>query len=138
MIRRRKLTERQRQAREYKRQAPIGTGESQDERKTRAAAVEAAVIQAVHDFIWHTRSACQLCHGRRRDECAGFPDEMHEDPPRSATRGKPPWERFNIKVCGRLCKACHRDVTENRLTIRFSDPALKFMRPVTAEVTHGK
>lgn len=49
----------------------------------------------------------------------GLPDQMHEDPPRSKTRGLPMYERFNPRVCGRLCVACHKDVTEHRIRVGF-------------------
>ena len=117
----------------YKQAAPLSIGETHDEQVAREHVEEATIIQAVHDYIWRTRWACQLCRGRRRSECHGFEDEMHEDPPRSATRGLPPAERFNLIVCGRLCHACHRDVTENRVRVVFSNPALGFLAPVRGE-----
>jgi len=119
----------------YKRAAPIAIQETHAEANARADRIEAAVITAVHDWIWAQRPWCQLCAGSRRDECAGFPDEMHEDPPRSKTRGLPPEQRFNLIICGRLCKACHRDVTEHRLRVVFDNPAHGFMGRVTATAT---
>lgn len=133
MIRRRRLTTAQRSLRDYKRNAPISTGESLEEKRAREDAEEAAVITEVREYIWRTRPSCQLCHGARRKDCMGLEDQMHEDPPRSKTRGLPPRERFNLIICGRLCAACHRDVTENRLRVVFSNPALGFLAPVTAE-----
>ena len=133
MIRRKRRTVQQEALLAYKRMAPCAIGASLDEVKAQAAALEVATIVAVHDYIWATRYSCQLCRGRRKAECLGLPDEMHEDPPRSATRGLPPAERFNLVVCGRLCHACHRDVTENRLRVVFANPALGFIGPVSAE-----
>lgn len=102
--------------------------------KARARRIEVAVIQAVREWIWTNREPyCQVCQGRRRAECMGLPDEMHEDPSRAKTRGKPPWERFNIIICGRLCHACHRDVTENRMRLVFADPFDRFMGSVKGE-----
>lgn len=95
---------------------------------------EAVVIQAVHRWIWTYRPPyCQVCRGARRAECMGLPDEMHEDPSRAKTRGLPPLQRFNPIICGRLCVACHRDVTDHRLRIVFNDPAQGFMGDVWAE-----
>ena len=108
--------------------------ETRADEKARARRIEVAVIQAVREWIWTNRPPwCQLCQGARHAECAGFPDEMHEDPSRAKTRGKPPWERFSIIICGRLCHACHRDVTENRLRIVFDNPATGFMGRVKGE-----
>jgi hypothetical protein len=133
MLRKRQRTAAQQALLSYKQHAPIGIGESRDEADARALALEAAVKTAVHEYIWKTRPLCQLCGGARRRECSGFGDEMHEEPPRSATVGKPPEERFNLLVCGRLCKACHRDVTENRLRIVFRDPVRGFLGPIKGE-----
>lgn len=133
MIRKKQRTAAQEAALAYKRSAPIGVGETRDEQKERDDAEEARVIKEVRAFIWRTRHCCQLCGGGRKHECAGMPDEMHEEPPRSKTRGMPAHMRFNTVVCGRLCKACHRDVTENRLRIVFENPALGFVGTVTGE-----
>ena len=133
MIRRRVRTAKQRAALAYKQAAPVGTGESREEKRDRLSAEESAVKMAVHEYIWSTRHTCQLCRGARARDCMGLPDEMHEDPPRSATRGKRPTERFNLLICGRLCAACHRDVTLKRLRVVFHRPDLGFLGPVTAE-----
>lgn len=119
--------------RAYKLTAPLGIGESRIAQQAREDAVERAVLNAVHDYVWRLRPNCQLCHGARSSECMGLPDQMHEDPPRSATRGRPPWERFNILVCGRVCAACHRDLTEHRLRVHFADPHLGFLGRVWPE-----
>ena len=34
---------------------------------------------------------------------------MNEDPSRAKTRGRPPAERFNTRICLRLCRDCHRE-----------------------------
>lgn len=117
----------------YKQAAPIAIGPTRAQDKARDDGIEAAVIQAVHEWIWEHRSACQLCGGRRRAECGGFPDEMHEHPSRAETRGRPPWERFSIIICGRVCHACHGDVTAHRLRIVFAVPAHGFMGAVRSE-----
>lgn len=133
MRRRRSRTALQRALLAYKQAAPIGTGVSLDEQRAQEDAEEAAQIRAVRTYIWQTRHACQLCRGSRHAEGMGLPDQMHEDPPRSATRGLPPAQRFNLLVCGRLCAVCHTDVTENRLRIVFLNPALGFLGPVRGE-----
>jgi len=116
---------------DYKRSAPIAIPASREDAKARAHRIEVAVIHAVREWIWTNRPPyCQVCGGTRQAECGGLPDEMHEDPSRAKTRGLPPWERFSIIICGRLCHACHRDVTENRLRLVFDNPAAGFMRGV--------
>ena len=119
----------------YKLRAAIGIGETRDQQKTREDAEEARVIREVRAYIWRTRFCCQVCGGARQHECAKA-DEMHEHEPRSATRGRPPQERFNLVNCGRLCEKCHRDVTEHRMVLTFLDPALGFLGPVIGETRH--
>lgn len=133
MGRRKRLTPRQRLALRYKQNAAISIGETRQQQKARADAHENAVIQATHDAVWLRHGCCQLCRGLRSRECRARRDQMHEDPPRAATRGLPPAQRFNVRVCGRLCWICHRDVTEKRLRICFADPVQRFLGPVWAE-----
>lgn len=113
--------------------AKFGIGQTIDQEKAAREAAEVKVIKKVRLAVFSLRRACQVCHGRRVSECEGLPDEMHEDPSRAKTRGLPPDERFNLRVCGRLCHACHRDVTENRLRLVFEDPIRRFLGLVTAE-----
>lgn len=136
MIRRKRKTSRARDNLAYKQNAPVGIGETRDEQKAREDAAEAEHIKTVRDYIWRTRHTCQLCGGARFLDCGGLPDEMHEDPPRSATRGRPLAERFNLIVCGRLCHACHEDVTHHRIVVEFADPNLGFLGPVRGETRH--
>lgn len=132
MIRRKRLTALQRELLEFKKTAPISIGETRDDQKVREHIEEALQIQVVHAYIWLTRPVCQLCAGRRRAECMGLEDQMHEDPARCETRGLPPEQRFNLVICGRLCAACHADVTAHKLRIVFDDPALGFLGPIRA------
>lgn len=117
----------------YKQAAPIGIGATMRCTAARKRRAQDAVIQGVRRAIWATRSACQLCQGQRRAECAGFPDEMHEHVPRSLTRRMAPEHRFSLKNCSRLCKCCHADVTAHRLRIVFADRGLGFLGHVWAE-----
>ena len=131
-IRRKLLTPRQRSSLRYKQTAPVGRiTETRQQRSDRDGADEAAVIQAVRREVFASRSACQLCGGRRKDECKGLPDQMHEDPSRALTRGKPPRERFNLRVCGRACVACHCDVTAHRVRVVFESEQLRWLGPVS-------
>lgn len=110
----------------YKQNAKFGIGETSKHRKAKERKDQAAWIKRVREKVFQDRPNCQICHGARWDECLGLPDQLHEDPPRSKTRGLPMQERFNPRVCGRLCAACHKDVTEHRLTIWFEDETLRF------------
>ena len=89
-------------------------------------------IQQVRAEIFRARPTCQLCLGTRSKDCYGLPDQMHEDPPRSETRGRAPEERFNASVCARLCAACHRDVTEKKIRLVKLTPA-GFAGPIRVE-----
>lgn len=103
----------------YKQTAPFGIGETRKQQKAKESRTEKAWIKQVREKVFHDRPNCQICHGARWEECGGLPDQLHEDPPRSKTRGLPMQERFNPRVCGRLCAACHRDVTEHRMELVF-------------------
>lgn len=89
-------------------------------------------IRAVRQQVFHARRTCQACSGTRWRDCNGWPDQLHEDPPRSATRGLPPAVRFNVRVCARLCRACHCDVTEHRIRL-VPETAHGFAGPVHVE-----
>lgn len=89
-------------------------------------------IQQVRARIFLQRRTCQACSGTRWRDCCGLPDQMHEDPPRSETRGLPPDQRFNERVCARLCAACHRDVHNKTIRLVRLTPA-GFAGPVRAE-----
>ena len=103
----------------YKQSAKFGIGRTRKQTKATARRTQAEWIKRVREQVFRERPNCQICHGARWDECLGLPDQLHEDPPRSKTRGLPIYERFNPRVCGRLCAACHKDVTEHRLLIMF-------------------
>lgn len=100
--------------------------------KARLDRSEVAYRQRVKKAIWAERGCCQLCFGARWRECL-TDDQMHEDPSRAKTRGKPKEERFNERVCGRICEACHRDITENRIAVVFEDEWKRFAGLVWAE-----
>ena len=115
----------------YKQRAPIGRiRETRQQRRTRKDRHEAEVIACVRAYIWQTRPTCQFCGGSRRSYCAGLADQMHEDPSRAQTRGLPPEQRFSLVTCGRVCAACHEDLTHRARTV-FADPVLGFMGRVT-------
>jgi hypothetical protein len=133
-MKRRSSRQRDKSLLDYKRNAPLGIGPKVETAQTWSREDELVVVLLTRRAVWALHSSCQACGGARSADCGGFPDEMHEEPPRSATRGRPPAERFNLIVCGRLCKACHIDVTEHRIKLVLS-PVLGFLGPV--EVDHG-
>ena len=106
-----RIQTKRRMLKRFKQTQPTGTGPSRATLKRLKDAAEALQIQTTHDDIWAKRPVCQYCGGTRQAECLGLPDQMHEDPPRSQTRGRPPDERFNIFGSGRACAACHRELT---------------------------
>jgi len=81
-----------------------------------------AVIAAVRASVVSRDTQCRLCHGM----FAGgeFAPEMHELVPRSKLGGRAPEEVFNRHNCLLLHRACHRDVTERRVTLTPADPDL--------------
>ena len=81
---------------------PIGFGNVAEQRAARKSALSTHIRQ-VRERIFLLRRTCQACSGMRWRECSGLPDQMHEDPPRSETRGRLPEERFNERICVRLC-----------------------------------
>lgn len=111
---------------------PDRTRKGTEAKRTAAKARKEQVYRSkLKKRLFEERECCQLCDGERWRECL-TDDHMHEDPPRSATRGRPMEERFNERVCGRVCWACHRDVTEGYLTVEFEDEVLRFAGPVSA------
>jgi hypothetical protein len=128
MLRRRTRTAKQRAWREVKRRSPSGWDhEPIDEArisKRKALAVHIAAVRAqVFD-----RDPCCRVSGLKSD----LFDEMHEDPPRSKTRGMPKEDRFNLMVCIRLNRDIHRLVTEKKIRLVKVDPALGFNGPIHA------
>jgi hypothetical protein len=99
--------------------------------KTAARLHKAAVIALVRAQVW-IRSWAMTPLGRMEccDLCGkpmgGEDGEMHEEPSRADTAGKPPEERWNLSICCRAHKECHRKQTENIEWIYFQDPTLGF------------
>lgn len=109
----------------YKQSAPFGTGASlEDERQARRMH-EADVIAAVRLQVFARDRACRcgVCPPRRDDE-------MHELVPRSRTRGRPPEDRFNMRVCLRLSKEYHEAVTRHRVRIEVVNSEVGANGPV--------
>lgn len=106
----------------FKAMQAVGYAIAADARSARRVSLSIHIRQ-VHERIFQQRRTCQACSGMRWRDCCGLPDQMHEDPPRSATRGLPPEARFNEQVCARLCAQCHRDVHAKRIRLVKLTPA---------------
>jgi len=87
-------------------------------RRSKKRAAAGPWIAWVRDYVFRTRSGCQLCHGGAG---VNAPHEMHEVVSRAQTRGRPAHERFNPWNCARLCGKCHGDVTARRVDILLVD-----------------
>lgn len=81
---------------------------------------QAEVIEAVRRDVFQLDVVCAVCYRALVSDA----DEMHEIIPRSKTRGLPPEQRFNVKICIRLHSGCHQTVTGNRIKLQFVDPLL--------------
>lgn len=104
-------------------------GKTRDEQKAEQHAAEVKQIAKTRRKLWKLTSTCCAC-GDSEDitaqKCAVPQHQMHEDPPRSLTRGLPPEERFNIYVCGRICPLCHPKATEHVIRFNFHDSIKRF------------
>jgi hypothetical protein len=75
-----------------------------------------AIIAATREEVFRLDVVCGACGGRPRQT-----DEMHEVVSRAKTRGLPPTERFNRRVCIRLHRTCHHQTTLNEIRMAFLD-----------------
>ena len=125
MLARKRRTAQQRAWLKVKQAAPLGIGSTRAETKASARKALAAYIAAVRQQVFARDARCRVS-GLKSDE----DDELHEDPPRSATRNMPMDVRFNSRVCIRLNREIHRLVTEKRIQIVKVDPVLGFDGPI--------
>jgi 5-methylcytosine-specific restriction endonuclease McrA len=88
------------------------------QQKVLRRAQERAWIEQVRREVFRLDPVCVVC------DVPSPSDELHEVVPRSRTRGQPPDQRFSRQLCVRLCRICHRDVTEHRVELAFYDMAL--------------
>ena len=90
-------------------------GPSRAQEKARAHRLEVAIIKATHDAVWErSLGLCEICGDSEAETAVKawpFLHQMHEEPSRAATRGKPPAERFNTRICIRACPPCHAACT---------------------------
>ncbi len=109
MLARKRRTAKQRAALRYKQGAPLGIGLTRRQVKAAHDAAEAKQKRETHDHVWVRDPTCRYCEGRRWANRGD--DQMHHDPPLSATRGQAPAIRTNTITCGRACPLCHEDLT---------------------------
>jgi len=107
MLRKTRRTAKQRAWLKVKQRAPIGVP-SRPSRRATDRQTHNVQKRLTHDLVWARDACCRYCHGYRTDYT---PDQMHHDPPLSATRGRPPEERTNTRTCVRVCVACHAELT---------------------------
>lgn len=116
MIRRRKTSA----SAAYKQSSPVSpTGPSREEETRLAYAHRVAVIAACRVVVFARDRECRICHRR-----PWHTDEMHEIKSRAQLRGKRPEDIFCPENCVRLCRDCHRKVTEHEVWISVTDERL--------------
>lgn len=86
-------------------------GKTRAQEKAEDHAREVAQIAYIRRLLFNRTKVCACCGQPER----GIPHEMNEDPARSKTRKKPPEERFNLRICMRICRDCHVEYTGNVL-----------------------
>jgi hypothetical protein len=64
-----------------------------------------------HDLVWERDKACRVTRVTSEN------DTMHEDPSRAKTRGLPPEQRFNTRICIRLCPRIHEYVQRGKIIL---------------------
>lgn len=104
----------------------LSKGPSLADEKTARHAKEVEQITLTREQVW-TRSEdkCEFCGDTERETAAKSHrarHEMNETIERSKTRGLPPEERFNTRICARNCVPCHRDFHGKLLRIAYDDP----------------
>lgn len=120
MIRKKRRTAQQRAWLKVKQTSPTGIGRTRDEEKADRDEAERIQTARTRMVVFARDATCRYCDGVRwpfRDD-----DQMHHDPPLSATRGLPPEVRTNTRTCGRACPLCHDELTGTigrKMTTRF-------------------
>ena len=97
-------------------------GELKSEQKVREHNYERRVKAEVREEVW--RRSMRGTIGGYCDACgksflSALDGHLHEDPPRSKTRGLPVEERFNLRVCSRVHPDCHEKLTRHEWVILF-------------------
>lgn len=133
MLRRRR-TAQQRAWQKVKQRSPSGWDHAPiDEARISKRQALAAQITAVREDIFtHRDLACRVTG------LSSEFDQLHEDPPRSKTRGLPPEQRFNRHVCIRLNAKIHQLVTEKKIRLVKVDPVRGFDGPIQVIYVDGK
>lgn len=105
-------------------------GRTIDEDTAADHAEEVKQIRKTREKVWRRTSHCECCGDSEQETAQKHPKaehEMNEDPPRSKTRGLPPAQRFNVRVCCRICRPCHKLVTDNVIRFSFHDEERRFL-----------
>jgi len=132
MIRRKRLTVKQRQRQTFRQSQPIGLGQPRAEK----AAITRANHRAVVAFVRQQLVARVLKNGYGGIRCEACNTnqtsvedlQMHELVSRARTRRRPPYERFDRRwcmlVCGNKKQGCHEAFHSGRLAIAFESVVL--------------
>lgn len=97
---------------------PLEVERAQDKR------AEQAHIRKVRAEVFATSQVCAFCGETERRSGlrqAKRAHEMHEDPSRAQTRGKPLEKRFSVRICARVCQNCHGMATAHVIWPLFKD-----------------
>jgi hypothetical protein len=90
----------------------IPKGPTRRQEKDRRLAAEDARKRLIHAQVWERSPLhCETCGNTEAQTALESPKaahEMNELLPRSATKGMPVEERFNLCICLRQCQPCHR------------------------------
>lgn len=131
MIRRKRLTVTQRQRQVFRQSQPIGLGQTRAEKLAITKATHKAVVSFVRQQLVarvlrnsYGGIRCEACNTNQ----TSIEDlEMHECVPRSRTRGRPAWQRFDRRWCMLVCGGaggCHAGFTAHTLDIVFESIVL--------------
>lgn len=89
----------------------LSKGPTRHDEQTAAHAALVAQIKATREKVWDRSDRCECCGDTEREtatKCHKRTHEMHEYPTRAMTKGLPPADRFNVRICQRLCWPCHQ------------------------------
>lgn len=94
--------------------------------KRREKAAEERYRLKIKRKVWNRSSVCEFCADTEAQTAAKSPaaqHEMHETTPRSATRGLPKEQRYNLAICARVCRPCHDLIHSKQLFVSFHNDA---------------
>ncbi|MCR4374187.1 MAG: hypothetical protein NUW22_05000 [Acidobacteria bacterium] len=100
----------------------LSKGVTSDEQIAAEHTAEVKQIRLTRAKVFRRSQFCECCGDSEQETSQKSPKaahEMHETTPRSLTRGLPPAERFNVRICMRACAICHPLLQRRVLRIDF-------------------